>query len=475
MRANRHDEANELYREILSTCPESPEALFRLGVLEFMISDYEGAAHHFSESLRHDRMNADAWQRLGRTRLKQKRFKEAARAFRESFQIQPDMSVKLKEGSFELASGDTNAAKRVFETMIMEDPLQHGALYFLGNIHRAEGETDKAAGLYEAAIEAHPSLVEAYVNLASIRYSQGPRYDEAASLLEKTLVEVPFSAPYDPMVRLNLGLCYVELKNYEKAMGHFEAFLKLSPEGEKAEKVRAILEGSQGFGGVNAKGCAGRIDDGKRLESTRLRLSISNRDLDSTVTVLCSVACTLGCGPSSPDAVFRGDVAHTARATGPKIAGELVWKKQLNGWIVSTPAISRGRLFIGDAGKSIRALDTSTGDEIWKYDTEGAIMASSLVMDGLVMTGSVDKSFYALKETTGDLAWSFPTEGEINSSAVTDGKRVFFGSWDGSLYALIAKTGKEAWRFKTGTGSLPHRPFTRERFIAGPGTAGSTA
>lgn len=245
VRANRHDEANELYREILSTCPESAEALFRLGVLEFMKSDYEGAAHHFSESLRHDPMNADAWQRLGRTRLKQERFKEAARAFRESFQIQPDMSVKLKEGSSELAAGDTNAAKRVFETMIMEDPLQHGALYFLGNIHRAEGETDKAAGLYEAAIKAHPSLVEAYVNLASIRYSQG-RYDEAASLLEKTLVAVPFSAPYDPMVRLNLGLCYVKLKNYEKAIGHFEAFLELSPEGEKAEKVRAILRDLKG-------------------------------------------------------------------------------------------------------------------------------------------------------------------------------------------------------------------------------------
>lgn len=238
--ANRLDEANEIYREILSACPESAEALFRLGVLEFMKSDYEGAAHHFSESLRHDPMNADAWQRLGRTRLKQHRFKEAAQAFGESSKIQPDMSVKLKEGSAYLAAGDTNAAGRVFESMILQDPSQHGALYFLGNIYRAEGDTEKAAGFYEAAIKLQPSLVEAYVNLASIRYSQG-RYDEAASLLERTLVEVPFSAPQDPIVRLNLGLCYVNLEKHEKARGHFEAFLKLSPEGEKAEKVRAIL------------------------------------------------------------------------------------------------------------------------------------------------------------------------------------------------------------------------------------------
>ncbi len=59
-------------------------------------------------------------------------------------------------------------------------------------------------------------------------------------------MEVPLERAQDPMVRLNLGLCYVKLKNYEKAMGHFEAFLKLSPEGEKAEKVRAILRDLKG-------------------------------------------------------------------------------------------------------------------------------------------------------------------------------------------------------------------------------------
>jgi tetratricopeptide (TPR) repeat protein len=238
--ANRHDEAYELYEEILESCPESPEALFRLGVLEFMKSDYEGASQHLTESLRHDPMNADAWQRLGRARLKQERFKEAAQAFRESFEIEPNMAVKQKEGSAELAAGDRDAARRVFEAMILEDPLQHGALYFLGNIHRAEGDTNKAARFYEAAIKIHPSIVEAYVNLASIRYSEG-RYDEAASLLEKTLIEVPYSAPFDPMVRLNLGLCYVNLKDYENATGHLEAFLELSPDGENAEKVRGIL------------------------------------------------------------------------------------------------------------------------------------------------------------------------------------------------------------------------------------------
>ena len=240
VKANRHDQAYELYEEIVSFCPESAEALFHLGVLEFMKSDYEGAAHHFSESLRHDPMNADAWQRLGLTRLKQQRFKEAAEAFGESFEIEPDMSVKLKEGSAELAAGDRDTARRIFETMILEDPLQHGALYFLGNIHRAEGDAHRAARFYEAAIKLHPSLVEAYVNLASIRYADG-RYDEAASLLEKTLVEVPLSAPSDPMVRLNLGLCYLQMKDHEKAKENLRVYMKFAAEGEDKDKVRGIL------------------------------------------------------------------------------------------------------------------------------------------------------------------------------------------------------------------------------------------
>ena len=253
VKERKYKEAHELYKKVLDVCPGWSEALFRAGVVEYILGDYEQAVKHLSAAAKKDPSNADIWSRLGEACMQAKRYKEAARAYERAFRAVPRSEFREKQGRAELLAGDAKKARKVFESVVLEDPTSYGSLFFLGNIWRDEGHAEKASRYYEAAIKIRPVLVEAYINLASIRYSQG-RYQDAVDLLERAMKEVPMDAPSDPSVRYNLGLSYLKLGNNEKAREHFGAFIVLSPEGKNAKEVKGILErlsGAEGKDGGN--------------------------------------------------------------------------------------------------------------------------------------------------------------------------------------------------------------------------------
>lgn len=236
----KYEDVYALYEEVARACPKSGEALINLGVLDLMSQRYDKAIERFSSRLRIEPSDAGTWRRLAEACMRAKRYGEAARAYGRAYELTKDLSYRELEGQAALSAGDRDKARGIFESVLLEDPLRHGALFFLGNIHREGGALDKAARFYEAAIRIKPAMVEAYINLASIRYGEG-RYEDAVGLLEKAMKEVPLDAPGDPMVRYNLGLAYLKLGDKDKAVENFRRFLALSPEGKNAKEVRETL------------------------------------------------------------------------------------------------------------------------------------------------------------------------------------------------------------------------------------------
>ncbi len=237
----RYEDAYRLYKKISMRCPQLAEAHFRLGLIDVIQRNFGQAADHFREVVKRDPGNVTAWRQLAEACSKTRRFKEAAQAFARVYELSHDIQFKEKQGQALLSNGDTDGAKKIFESAVLEDPTNHGSLFYLGNIYRQQGNIDKASRYYEAAIKIKQAMVEAYINLASIRYSQG-RYQDAVDLLEKALEEVPLDAPNDPMVRYNLGLSYLKLGNTQKALEHFDKFLALSPEGKNAKEVKEVVQ-----------------------------------------------------------------------------------------------------------------------------------------------------------------------------------------------------------------------------------------
>lgn len=237
-----------------------------------------------------------------------------------------------------------------------------------------------------------------------------------------------------------------------------------------------------------------------RARSTRL-----------TACLLCTATATV----AAQDAMFRGGPTHEGvyASAAPTLA-TLAWKFRAGGRLLSSPAVSGARVFIGSTNGRLYAVDRDKGTELWSFASEGPIASSPAVHGDLVYISSLDGKIYAIDAATGKQRWAFATAGErrftapgihgaiprsermpdpfdvflssptvvgntlyigsgdshvyaldattgslrwtfaakdvIHASPAVANGLVYIGSWDRNLYALDAATGKERWRYTTG-------------------------
>src|ERR1700728_1970426 len=174
---------------------------------------------------------------------------------------------------------------------------------------------------------------------------------------------------------------------------------------------------------------------------------------------------------SSAAAIFRNDLAHSGvyKDSGSGIYGGVLWRKQTNGPVRSSPTITGDVVLIGSSDGNLYALDANTGREKWKFPADSAIASSAAVADGRVFFSSYKGSFYAVNFADGKLLWKaqfgpvVPTAYErepqehtptfngdfLLSSAAVLNDTVVVGGGDGLVYAFDAKSGSPRWKFVT--------------------------
>ena len=84
-------------------------------------------------------------------------------------------------------------------------------------------------------------------------------------------------------------------------------------------------------------------------------------------------------------------------------------------------------------------MKTSSGTLLWSYATGGYVLSSPAVANGVVYVGSRDYKLYALKAKTGVPLWSYATGGQVDSSPAVANGVVYVGSGDGKVYAFGLK------------------------------------
>jgi outer membrane protein assembly factor BamB len=133
----------------------------------------------------------------------------------------------------------------------------------------------------------------------------------------------------------------------------------------------------------------------------------------------------------------------------------LRWTFKAGSPVKGSAAIAGGRVFFGDDGGIVHALNLADGKEAWTFKTEGPIEATPLILDGLCYIGSSDGKLYALDAATGAKKWAHETNDKVLAGAswvkdpASDAKWVLVGSYDFSLYALDATSGKVLWKVET--------------------------
>lgn len=128
------------------------------------------------------------------------------------------------------------------------------------------------------------------------------------------------------------------------------------------------------------------------------------------------------------------------------------------GEVISTPAVAGGVVYFGSRDCNLYALDAKTGKELWRNSHDPSwIMGSPAVGEGRVFVGSSDGFFLrAVEAGTGKEIWTTKTPGAVYSSPALAGGNVYFGVGNpyhhvgkGRIEALDAATGKEKWSVET--------------------------
>ncbi|MFF1359248.1 PQQ-binding-like beta-propeller repeat protein [Streptomyces sp. NPDC058297] len=166
-----------------------------------------------------------------------------------------------------------------------------------------------------------------------------------------------------------------------------------------------------------------------------------------------------------PDGLLSGDRGNaqgkgpTAAATKTELAFEELWSYEADP--AGPPVIVDGKVYFGDQGGTLHALDTSGGTQVWKYDgLKGARPVA--IADGAVYAFSGDAgALHSVDADTGGRRWSFkiddastgaaPEGTEYGISAVAVAKGTVYlltNPWpkgQPALYALDAGTREELW------------------------------
>jgi tetratricopeptide (TPR) repeat protein len=196
-------QAEVLYRRILSDEPHNPEALHYLGVLAHQVGNSETAVTYISKALGVKPDYVDAQINLAIALKRQGKLTEAEAGLKKAVKLKPD-EVK--------------------------------AHYNLGVVLKEQGKYDKAIASFREALRLKPEYAEAYNNLGVALSAEG-NPEEAIHCFSKALK----LNPDDAQVHYNLGIAFNRVGNQDEAVKNFRRAVALKPDYFEAYFILGIL------------------------------------------------------------------------------------------------------------------------------------------------------------------------------------------------------------------------------------------
>jgi tetratricopeptide (TPR) repeat protein len=133
-------------------------------------------------------------------------------------------------------------ARVEYEKSLQVWPGQASAMVNLGILEARQGQNERAARYFSAAISTDSSLFQPYLNLAVI-YGRMGKDDQAVQVLERARDRYPVN----PDIQTQLALAYYRLGRYDDALKSGQATLRLNPADASARKLLERLR-SMGYG-----------------------------------------------------------------------------------------------------------------------------------------------------------------------------------------------------------------------------------
>ncbi|MFO7713050.1 tetratricopeptide repeat protein [Desulfosarcina sp.] len=185
------DQAEYIYRTILSARPDHPDALHFLGMLHYQRGDTAKAIQSISRTLDISPDYVDAHNNLGNIYREQNRLTEAEACYKKALELAPDnVSARNNLGTTLQAQGRLDEAEAIFRKALETTSNFYPLHYNLGNLLSQRGSVAEAVDHYFEALALDPEPVGSKVMLSIALMTLG-RKDEALGHLENWLQEEP--------------------------------------------------------------------------------------------------------------------------------------------------------------------------------------------------------------------------------------------------------------------------------------------
>ncbi len=330
--AGRLDQAEAIYREILTCEPPGADAHHLLGMLLWQRGDAESAAAEIRKAIglapavapfhnnlglvldsaeRHREAEdcfgaaiglaptyAEAHFNLGRALERERRFPEAASAYREALRLKPGLvEARHRLGCALLAAGEIAEAVREFEGVLAGAPDHLEANVNVSVALKQQGRYQEAADYCQRAMAINAESAEAHANLGAVLLNLG-QLDEA----ERACREALRLKPGLGEAYCNLGAILLKRERTEEARECCEAALRSNPDSpETHNNLGNVLRAQHELEGARA--CYERaIAAGPRYFEAWLNLSVALKDVDRHEDAIAAARRAISLRPESAEA-----------------------------------------------------------------------------------------------------------------------------------------------------------------------------
>jgi outer membrane protein assembly factor BamB len=130
--------------------------------------------------------------------------------------------------------------------------------------------------------------------------------------------------------------------------------------------------------------------------------------------------------------IYLASLNHKLYALNPSQIETALWKVDVGGAIVSTPALdNKGILYVGTLAKEVVAVDSQSQKILWRAPTNEEVWSSPVIKDGTLYIASKTGTVYALNTADGTLVWKTDIGGTVTSKgALTTAGVVFISVKD---------------------------------------------
>ncbi|MBS2002170.1 MAG: PQQ-binding-like beta-propeller repeat protein [Cyanobacteria bacterium SZAS LIN-5] len=130
-------------------------------------------------------------------------------------------------------------------------------------------------------------------------------------------------------------------------------------------------------------------------------------------------------------------------------SGELIWKYDSGGPILSSPVISGDRISVFNATGKVVTLSAKTGAKAWSFSCEDELLTTAVSYKDCLIVPTAKGRLVCLDQASGIIRWQQQMNEPIVSAPQRHADLLLFGTKSGYFHAVSADNGKSIWTFET--------------------------